>query len=333
MTCGDRPVPLLNVAMTLWDMARRDRVDSWRRIRRLRTHPPSRVTTERRATYAASLEQAEQQFEAAARVAPESRAINLFYGLSQAGRAIACAYAGAGEAYELRLHGITNKNLDDISSKSFPSLTVHTTGGPNSSFRRLSELTGSASLDKPVEIGALWAMLVEPNLRAEQLTFDALPSLTVIPGGEQHDTPCIITIPQDLVADGVDQDALARLYPALAHADEWDDCGQSVTSAGIRVAHYGVTFPNGSRDLAMYRGEPIILPTAPGLSSQMQPLMIWWAILFSLSMLTRYRPETWTELVDVDVSDYAGPVEFVLEVGLDAVPDLIAHAVDDAPTP
>jgi hypothetical protein len=49
------------------------------------------VSARRRATYAAALEQAEQQFTAAAQVAAESGAINLFYGLSQAGRAIACA--------------------------------------------------------------------------------------------------------------------------------------------------------------------------------------------------------------------------------------------------
>jgi hypothetical protein len=70
----------------------------------------------------------------------------------------------------------------------------------------------------------------------------------------------------------------------------------------------------------------------PSTRSEMKPLMIWWAILYSLSMLTRYRPETWTELVNVDGSNYAVPVEFILEVGPDAVPDVIAHALDDAPT-
>jgi hypothetical protein len=97
------------------------------------------VNARRRATYAAALEQAEQQFHAAARVATESRAINLFYGLAQAGRAVACAYADAGESYQLRRHGITNKNLKQVSAKRFPSLTVQV-DGPDSSFRRLSEL-------------------------------------------------------------------------------------------------------------------------------------------------------------------------------------------------
>jgi hypothetical protein len=83
--------------------------------------------------------------------------------------------------------------------------------------------------------------------------------------------------------------------------------------------------------LATYRGDTMILPAVPGASSEMHPMMIWWAFLYSLSMLTRYRPETWTELVNVDASKYAVPVEFIPEVGLDAVPDVIAHALDDAP--
>jgi hypothetical protein len=319
------------MAMTLWDMARRDRVDSWRRIRSLRSHPPARVNADRRSTYAAALEQAEQQFTAAAQVATESRAINLFYGLSQAGRAIAGAYADVGEPYELRLHGVTNENLDDVTAESFPSLTVEARGGPNSSFRRLSALLSSAPLDGPVEIGALWAMLVEPNTNGERLTLDAVPSLIVTASREQPDRPCIVTIPVELVTDGLDQDALTE-YPALAQAAGWRECGSGTTPAGIEVVHYEVTFPNGARDLATYRGDTIILPAVPGTSSEMHPMMIWWAILYSLSMLTRYRPETWTELVNVDAPGYAVPVQFILEVGLDAVPDLIAHALDDAPT-
>jgi YaaC-like Protein len=318
--------------MTFWDMARRDRGDSWRRIRSLRSRPPSRVNADRRSTYAAALEQAEQQFDAAAQVATESRAINLFYGLSQAGRAIACAYADVGEPFELRFHGITNENLDDVTAESFPSLTAKKCSGPNSSFRRLSELMGSAALDVPVEIGALWAMLVEPNINAERLTPDAVPTLLVTASREQPDRPCIVSIPLELVSDGLDQDALAELYPALGPASGWRECGNGPTPAGIEEVHYEVTFPNGARDLTTYRGDPVILPAVPGTSSEMHPTMIWWAILYSLSMLTRYRPETWTELVNVDAPGYAVPVQFILEVGLDAVPDLIAHALDDAPT-
>ena len=85
----------------------------------LRSAAPALVHGERGPLYTAALEQAQQQFIAAERVAVESRAINLFYGLSQAGRALSCAYAPAGEAYELVGHGIRNPGLDDAKVETF----------------------------------------------------------------------------------------------------------------------------------------------------------------------------------------------------------------------
>ena len=32
----------------------------------------------------------------------------------------------------------------------------------------------------------------------------------------------------------------------------------------------------------------------------LHPLLAWWAILFALSMLARYQPDTWTDYLDVD---------------------------------
>jgi hypothetical protein len=63
----------------------------------------------------------------------------------------------------------------------------------------------------------------------------------------------------------------------------------------------------------------------------MHPVLIWWSVLYSLSMLTRYRPGTWTDMVHVDSSPYAVPVEYVLGAGLDSVPDVLADVLDDAP--
>jgi len=55
--------------------------------------------------------------------------------------------------------------------------------------------------------------------------------------------------------------------------------------------------------------------------------MTWWAILFGLSMLCRYRPVIWTELIDINTSPYACAIEHLLEAGLDAVPDLIERTI------
>ena len=75
------------VPQTFWDLSLYTRSESWRRVRSLRAQPPIGVLDDRRLIFAAALEQAEQQFLAAAAIGVQSRPLNLFYGLSQAGRA------------------------------------------------------------------------------------------------------------------------------------------------------------------------------------------------------------------------------------------------------
>jgi len=54
--------------------------------------------------------------------------------------------------------------------------------------------------------------------------------------------------------------------------------------------------------------------------------MIWWAILYALSMLARYAPEAWAKVIDVDMSADAVAVEFMLEEALSVIPEAI-HSV------
>jgi hypothetical protein len=70
----------------------------WGRLRATRWDPPGAASesAERRRTCFA-LEQAEQMFRAAAGVGPATRPLLVFYGLSQAGRAIAAAALTNGE--------------------------------------------------------------------------------------------------------------------------------------------------------------------------------------------------------------------------------------------
>lgn len=51
--------------------------------------------------------------------------------------------------------------------------------------------------------------------------------------------------------------------------------------------------------------------------------MVWWACLFVLSMLARYEPDTWVQLIDPDQSEWAVHIETFLGEALDIVPDLI----------
>lgn len=116
----------------------------WEQLRATRWNPPAgaTATAERRSTYVFALEQAEQMFRAAATVDPATRPLLVFYGLSQAGRAIAAAASSieSGDGWKLSGHGISSVGLDGP----LPEVEVRT--GKNAgheSFVRLSELLGS----------------------------------------------------------------------------------------------------------------------------------------------------------------------------------------------
>lgn len=296
------------MALTWWDMARRGRAESWRRIRELRSRPPVSVERSRRTLFSAALEQAQQQFEAAEGIAVESRAINLFYGLSQAGRALACALASAGEPHELVGHGIKVEQLNSASVTSLPSLHVRADGGSSASFRRLSALLRSDPLEKPVSLGSVWAMIVETELHLQRLDQAAVPALLVTASGDEPaEKPCLVTFPRRVVPDGFDQRELGAKYTSLKGATLHREAGASVNAAGEEFTNYELRLPLGIRHLPTYRGSPTILPAARELGTELHPMMIWWTVLYVLSMLTRYRPATWTDLVNVDRSPFAVP--------------------------
>jgi hypothetical protein len=70
-----------------------------------------------------------------------------------------------------------------------------------------------------------------------------------------------------------------------------------------------------------------IFPSIGGDQQALHPLLAWWAILFALSMLARYEPETWTDYIDVDTSPYAVPLETLLDRALLTCPELLLHAI------
>lgn len=83
---------------------------AWERLRGTRWSPPpaAAASPERRKTYVFALEQAEQMFRAASTVGVATRPLLAFYGLSQAGRAVAAvATSATGDDWVLEGHGIS----------------------------------------------------------------------------------------------------------------------------------------------------------------------------------------------------------------------------------
>lgn len=74
------------------------------------------------------------------------------------------------------------------------------------------------------------------------------------------------------------------------------------------------------------RDERMLLPRVGG-QAFLSPLMLWWVLLFGLSMIARYDPEVWVAALNINDSRQAVPIESALEVALDVLPDLILDAL------
>jgi hypothetical protein len=130
----------------------------WRQIRGLRHHPPraARKRNQRREVFCAALEQAEQLFTAAEAVGDAARPILLFYGLSQAGRAIAAASTDVdANHYRLSGHGIAVANLDQRS----PLHDLIIADKEDGSFTQLAPLLRSGTLPSGATLGEIWVSI------------------------------------------------------------------------------------------------------------------------------------------------------------------------------
>jgi hypothetical protein len=145
--------------MTTWyEIGLRTNAEVWRSIRGRRADPPVPPgSDQRRVTFQSALEQAEQQFRAAALIDFDSRALNLYYGLSQAGRAIAAASSALpDDGWRLKHHGLSVDQLESV-GPDIAAVRVKTIGKDDTSFRRLSLIFGS---DQPAiaTLGDLWPL-------------------------------------------------------------------------------------------------------------------------------------------------------------------------------
>ncbi|MDX3458713.1 hypothetical protein PV396_43480 [Streptomyces sp. ME02-8801-2C] len=66
-----------------------------------------------------------------------------------------------------------------------------------------------------------------------------------------------------------------------------------------------------------------------GDGTQLHPFLAWWAVLYCLSMLTRYQPGQWTTQIDVNHSIDAAALERLLSKALIAVPELALATIDE----
>ena len=322
----------------------------WSLIRETRSARPERADADRAraAVYGSALQQFEELMRAAASSGYASRPLPLFYAISQAGRAIAAAWAD--EPWQLRGHGLKHA----IGPTPLAS-TVRTDPGKADSFGRVSAATRQGTLTAPVELGALWASL--PDLYDQELREERWRRpLAVVREEEEPTTVALLRnkvtaticgLPAWIFEDwppGDERDRALdgelRHYPTAA---EW----AAMRPQGMRLERPGV----GGWDVDVFweaesaspgergaefeshaiqhrtRGHWWLRPDLNEAGDFLWPLMTWWALLYGLSMLARYHPAEWTAALQVDESAETVPLEAALDQALNAVPHFVLEAL------
>lgn len=308
--------------------------ESWRRLRTLRATPPANMPLRRHELFTSSLEQAQQQFDAAAHIGVESRALNLYYGISQAGRSVSAALMleGNGKGPEVSGHGLKVLNLGSAGPDNLWDVQVRGVGGDGTSYGRLASLLECDPLDTPVTLGAIWHMI--PELALDYPIGRYLePRWTNKPYAKQGEVidPGAFTVQATFAEAEGDARLLRRNYPDLADAElvRFGGGSYAVNDDGTRTDEALFTSSRGIQ-LRRLRRDLVLMPACSDGGKSLDPLLAWWVLLYGLSMITRYEPVNWTRIVDVNRSALAVPLEAALGKALEAVPSQIYASLSSA---
>jgi hypothetical protein len=314
----------------------------WRQIRTFRWQPPGRAGRgERKRVFESAIEQAEQLFAAAETAGYASRPLLLFYGLSQAGRAIAAVSTAAdNNSYKLSGHGIKVLGLDQ--RPPLPELTVKDEG--TGSFTQLAQLLGSISLPAGVPLGQLWAAI--PDLLPTPLGTGSRQYLNVlrvehqVVGGDTLGTTgWVVGLPERPggyhKVPEEEMQAILRSYPALAATqplgrEVWFTGNDDIWDRQALRLWPDMTDPWFSGQPYRDDDDKWIFPPLDESGNTLHPLLTWWALLFALSMLARYEPASWTSNLDLNASPNAVPLHTALDEALGTCPELILRAIHEA---
>jgi hypothetical protein len=295
----------------------------------------------RRLLYGAALQQFDELLTAAETTGYASRPLPLFYALSQAGRAIAAAFA---ETSSIGAHGMS----EDRSSGQ--ELLLHRR------FRRratandaLSVICRALEIPDPfpeqgaraVDLGAAWAALPQLNAYIPDWAPSWAPVLGAYPSetGQLGDTPrkdapwisLFVTqyaprenaalvperypqLPPNFCHDNVIRRGQGRMSDVSLGTISW----KAPPASGLEITHQGLE----------ERNERWLLPAAEHASAPFTPLTAWWVLLFGLSIIARYDPAPWSQVLHLDDSSgYAVPLRLVLDEALTHLPWLVLAAL------
>ncbi|GGC88343.1 hypothetical protein GCM10011512_14130 [Tersicoccus solisilvae] len=125
-----------------------------------------------------------------------------------------------------------------------------------------------------------------------------------------------------------DAAALRLLYPELEGAELLKFGGGSYSEMGDGTRTDEAVFRfHDAASVRRLRGDAVLMPALRPHGGSADPLLAWWVLLFTLSIVTRYEPVVWTRLIDVNRSPSAVAIEAALSKALTAVPIQIYTAL------
>jgi YaaC-like Protein len=299
-------------------------------------------------------------FKAAAMVGQATRPVLAYYGLNQAGRAVvAAASTIQTDDWRLSGHGIYAKNLQN----SLPDIAISCDRpGVRSSFAKLSEILDSPLWDGSIAFRFFWDSIPETRLRPlvdDQVRRSPLYVDETSIYGDPHPlvTAPVVYFPPWLISSDNGREDLSKYldsYPGARsyhsylrtgrerefvpnfsrHVDGWGELQMNwqVTEDGaLHAVDERLKFIRSIT--RSYDGNRYFFPAMSSTDYGLHPLMAWWAVLHSLSMLARYQPAEWSAQIDVDRSQYAVALEVLLCEALAIVPTLIAETIEQVAAP
>jgi hypothetical protein len=311
------------------------------RLRMTRSDPPglAGANDERRQVFLASMLVYEELLEAAKTVDYIARPLPLFYALSQAGRAIVAAHGEKPTAWG---HGLGMKGGVN------PADVLATMIAPRGDglFQAVTDAVGGRQLSGPVALGALWS---------------ALPDLAFTRHEDDRWAEALVVIQTDEPLQVVNVSPTAIVFPGnrrprtteeiderlQRYADGQNARAERVPGAGIHPVMTNTAFGPGvlarfvfeevdgtSRVVAVsdvvpkhrYTDERWLIPRVGDAEDELPPLLLWWVLLFGLSLLARYEPAVWRAALDVE-RPMAVPLEDLMDEALTAIPHWLLWSI------
>ncbi|NBH10796.1 YaaC family protein [Amycolatopsis sp. SID8362] len=356
---------------TYRDLLLPDQAAVWRELRGLRIRPPGAAQADdaRAATFQAALEQSQQLMTAASNAGYATRPIQLFYALSQGGRAI----ASVSSRLPTEIQVSDKANPGQTFPREIPWLLKgHGITAPHTSCEKIADVKVKAdqtglmpgvalALDleclppgEKIRIGDLWPVVPEaqsvPLPNQSEIRALSIDDARLTAQRTDQCEVLIGNIPSSVHRSSTEnpenfQKFLAS-YPTLTDAELPAGASTQITWSTSRAGTYStyLTWRKESGEVLdatietdvlkgiRYRSvhDFWIFPNIGKMSTPLHPLLAWWAILFALSMLARYEPGNWSRMVNIDSSSDANAIEHLLDEALDVVPTLLLEAIRSA---